>query len=413
MKKLIIGLSLLSAAACSEVDQFSPRSALRNQRLATFEAQLRYQTADGTTELLDGATLPAGTSYRIFTDREALRWEGEPPFKCLFWLDSTYHNRENVTPYDFNHVAGAKTGAGQNEELSAGEHRIKVRGYYGTPENITHQQEDVVTFAVSEAAPGEEETIVFFEDFEDATLDPKNFSARFWWSERGFAGFNQDVQWFRPENVEVRDGKAHLLADNVLFTADGRTFRYTGGVISTHYDDGQNGLELPDRDGFEFRYGTIEVNLRLPQRDAPGKNIDGMWPAVWLITSDDRWPPEIDILEVLGERPNTAEFHVHYGQEPNHRQQGDNTDAVRISEGYHTYKLVWTPDKLEWYIDDEAEPRYQVTETDEDIIPDVALHLIINNAVSSGLVWGQAPTGATSFPNAVSVDWVRITQPKP
>ena len=409
MKRLSFGIWLLALTACSEVEWLSPKVASRQttQRIASFEAHLRYQTADGTVAPLEGAAIPAGTDYRIFTDREAMLWQGQEPFKCLFWLDTTYHNREAVPPYDFNHTAGSSTGAGQNEELPAGKYRLNVRGYYGSQKDIIHQQEDMVSFTVGKGG-NEEDTVIFFEDFDGTSLHEEKWATRFWWScdpDGGQSSFNNNLQWFRPENVSVRDGYAHLTADNQSYRSMYRgEFDYTGGVISTHHTDDTSCGDLSNQDRVEFRYGTVEVRMQLPQ----GENTDGLWPAIWLITSDERHPPEIDILEVLGEHPTTAEFHVHYLDETNQpAQYGKGVTVAGLSEGFHTYKIDWTPDTLTWYVDDE--PLYEVT--DPLAIPDQALHLIINHAISSG-EWGQKPTAATTFPTTLRVDWVRISQSK-
>ena len=410
MKKLLIILFLLGEIACSEVDTLTPLAYRNTQaRIGSFEAQLRFTAPqDNNTRPLDGATLKAGVGYRIFTDLAAVRWDGEQPFKCLFWLDSVYTNRENVTPYDFKEAKDAKG----LDVFEAGEYTIKIRCYYGTQGNVIYQQEDAATFMVIDtdqvtpAANAYEDDTVFFEGF-DGPLDTR-FSTRFYWSwdaDGGQAGFNQYCQWFKPENVEIRNGKAHLMADNVPYTktVENRgTFPYTGAVLSTH--DSSSQYDFDPQSGFEFQYGTVEVRLQLPQG-----NSYGMWPAIWLLTSDDRWPPEIDILEVLGEEPNTAQFHVHYKDENGkHQQYGQGINIDGLSQGYHTYRLRWTPDELVWYVD--KKERYRVT--NKSAIPDVPLHLIINNAVSSGKEgsWGKAPTGETTFPNKVSIDWVRITQ---
>lgn len=153
MNKLIAIIFLIGGLACSEVESLTPilSSTQSNQRIALFDAALRYQTTDGTVEQLDGATLVAGTTYRIFTDSEAIRWEGEVPVKCLFWLDTTYINKEKKTPYDYN-------GASGEDVFGAGAYQIKVRSYYGTPEEVIYRQEDIVSFTV-EAAPSTEEIL--------------------------------------------------------------------------------------------------------------------------------------------------------------------------------------------------------------------------------------------------------------
>ena len=68
---------------------------------------------------------------------------------------------------------------------------------------------------------------------------------------------------------------------------------------------------------FSFTYGYIEMRARVPK----GK---GLWPAFWLLPVDNTWPPEIDVMEVLG--GDTNEFHatVHL------RARGEHTEVSSV-----------------------------------------------------------------------------------
>ena len=168
MKKLRNAVLLFTLVACSEVDILTPLTYQNARRgITSFEAQLRFTSPQNkNAQALDGATLKAGGGYRIFTDLAAVRWDGQQPFKCLFWLDSVQTNRENVTPYDFKLSSDAKG----LDVFGAGQYTIKIRCYYGTQENITHQQEDQVTFTVVEDPTPDSKDILWKADHETGDL---------------------------------------------------------------------------------------------------------------------------------------------------------------------------------------------------------------------------------------------------
>ena len=119
-------------------------------------------------------------------------------------------------------------------------------------------------------------------------------------------------------------------------------FDYTSGMVSSH-------------NKFSFRYGYAEMRARVPSGT-------GLWPAFWLLPvaldqyDEQKWPPEIDVFEVLGQEPSRAYMTNWYGTWPGSvsLKQGSyfihNTD---FSQGFHIYAVEWTPTGITWYIDDQ------------------------------------------------------------
>src|SRR5262249_34882959 len=84
----------------------------------------------------------------------------------------------------------------------------------------------------------------------------------------------------KPWNVH--DGVLTLQAApasaDVSAAIDG--YKYTSGMINTF-------------NSFSQQYGYFEMRAQLPSGQ-------GLWPAFWLLPKDGSWPPELDVMEVLG-----------------------------------------------------------------------------------------------------------------
>ncbi len=151
--------------------------------------------------------------------------------------------------------------------------------------------------------------------------------------------------------------------------------RFISGVISS-------------QPSFAQRYGYFEARAKLPR----GK---GLWPALWLLPADMSWPPEIDIVESIGD-PLVAYMSTHS------KVLGDHTDVVRLaSTGFHTFGLSWDARELVWYVDGVAAAR---APTPPDM--DKPMFFVANLAV--GGRWPGAPDASTAFPAALEIAYVRI-----
>ena len=401
MNKILMFLILILLLAACGVSETSPleRPALETQAELSLKSQLLYSPSweRRDVEPLAGATLKPGTYYRIFSQIENVRYRGKTPYKCLFWDETDeYLNRENFTPYDYNGRAGFK-------RQKSGDYSVKIRCYYSIPKggkSYTTLQE-TVRFRVAKGSADSGDKgdtssdgwrTVFFDGFDGSSLNSSKWHTQFHWSQDpdgGRAGFQGNTQWFTEDNVVVRNGKVSLIADNKRVRTRYRgAFNLTGGVISSD-------------ETFNFKYGEVTFRAKLPQG-----NTTGMFPAAWLLPKTGQWTNEIDILELVMERPTTAEFHVHWHERGKHRQYGSNVNLKGLNKGWHDYKLVWQADRLEWYINGKL--HYRVT--DRAAIPDEPMNLIFNLAVSSERSWGKPPTPGTTFPNAFELDYVRVRQ---
>jgi len=241
--------------------------------------------------------------------------------------------------------------------------------------------------------PGDDLELVFSEDF-DEPLDPDLWGRCHWWqAEACTIESNDELELYLPDNVTSGDEVLTLEARReTVRDPDGRAYPYSSGMIST----GPPEYETPAR--YAFTYGYVEARLRLPEGQ-------GLWPAFWLLPADQESRPEIDVIETLGHRPDTAELHYHYVEADGDRASvGTEWSDEALADGdWHEYAVDWRPGRITWIID--GRERWVVT---GDAVSDEAMYLVLNLAV--GGEWPGDPDEDTEFPARVEAEWIRVWQ---
>ncbi|UFN47598.1 family 16 glycosylhydrolase [Roseomonas sp. OT10] len=173
-------------------------------------------------------------------------------------------------------------------------------------------------------------------------------------------------------------------------------FTVQDGVLTITAAPGPNPVNTPynsgminNQESFAQTYGYFEMRVDLPAGQ-------GLWPAFWLLPVDDTWPPEIDILEMLGQDPTTIHFNAHYTG----GRTGTQVRTEDMSEGFHTFGMLWGPDWLTWYVDGDA---YARIATPAEMHK--AMHIITN--LSVGGTWVGRPDETTQFPAEMHIDYIR------
>jgi beta-glucanase (GH16 family) len=147
---------------------------------------------------------------------------------------------------------------------------------------------------------------------------------------------------------------------------------------------------------FAQRYGVFEMRARMPEGQ-------GLWPAFWLLKQQGGWPPEIDIVEILGHQPDQAWVAVHTAATGTHAAAGGPTIVANTSSAFHTYAVDWGPSYCVFYFDGREIWRH-VTPPDAN----KPMFMIINLAV--GGKWPGKPDETTEFPAHLDIDYVRVWQ---
>ncbi|MGZ5095960.1 MAG: glycoside hydrolase family 16 protein, partial [Burkholderiales bacterium] len=160
--------------------------------------------------------------------------------------------------------------------------------------------------------------------------------------------------------------------------AAGVTATYTTGQIDTH-------------NSFSQEYGYFEMRAQI-------SGTYGTNSAFWLLPESGAWPPEIDVTEVLGRDPKTDVMSNHTGSN-NTTYSTTATSGVDLSQGYHTYGLMWTPTTMTFYLDGVAE--YTTPTQADEHQP-----MYILATLGVGGSWPGNPS-PTNFSADMKIDYIR------
>jgi beta-glucanase (GH16 family) len=253
-------------------------------------------------------------------------------------------------------------------------------------------------------------TLVWSDEFSNSTGANAQPNPLVWTYDSGDSGFGND----ELENYCAWGANAspcNSAAPNAYVGTDGYLHivarRPSPGVYTS--------ARLKTQGLFSFRYGRMEVRAMVPEAQ-------GFWPAAWTLgnniaTAD--WPDcgEQDDLERVDARatPDWNEGSVHgpgfIGGDIGMRYD---FPAGQSAAQWHNYGMIWSPGKVEYYVDDPAQPYATFTPDSLSSLPDASWpfdagqsNFIILNLAIGGDYPGP-PDSSTPFPSEYLVDYVRI-----
>ncbi len=227
-------------------------------------------------------------------------------------------------------------------------------------------------------------SLIFRDDFNGNTLDRSKWSdQREDWIIGGNPYNDRENAWYLPQNTSVSGG---TLRQRISQQPVGKYPISTSSINSNNR--------------FSFRYGYIEARVKIPA-------CLGCWPVFWTLPQGGYWPPELDIFEFMhvdGRIQPRPFFASHWSENGvNHSNLdyftmpcGTATDYTRR---YHTYGFLWTPKKIQPYLDGVPGPAFTGA-----AVPHVAMYLILSLSVADGNV----PVGTPSM----QTDYIRVWQEK-
>ncbi len=237
-------------------------------------------------------------------------------------------------------------------------------------------------------------TLSFADDFDALSLrsgTSGTWDTNFWWGQPNGSTLsgNGELQWYidafygptgKVDPFSVEDGILTITAarapDDIKPLID--NYEYTSGLLTSF-------------GSFSQTYGYFEMRADLPE-------IGGTWPAFWLLPADGGWPPELDVVEIRGQDPNTLFMAAHSNAGAEHTKAGATVHASD-AEGFHTYGVLWTPDELVWYYDDVAVARAATPADMHD-----PMYMLVNLAVGGT---AGPPSDGLATPAEMRIDYIR------
>jgi beta-glucanase (GH16 family) len=173
--------------------------------------------------------------------------------------------------------------------------------------------------------------------------------------------------------------------------------------VSPEGDAGYTSARIKSENLYEFTYGRIEVRAKLP-------SAGGTWPALWALgASFDEvgWPEtgEIDIMEHVGNNPNTISSALHYPGNSGGNPVTNSTSVPTATSEFHNYTVEWTADSIKFVVDDELIHTNFVNSTDTPFNSDFFL---IMNIAMGGTLGGVIDDAFTE--DTMEVDYIRVYQ---
>ena len=239
--------------------------------------------------------------------------------------------------------------------------------------------------------------LVWQDEFNGDALDPK-----VWYQETGdgtqygIPGWgNEELEWYQPENVQLRDGKLVITSR----TESQHGYDYTSGRINT-------------KDRVAVKYGRIEARIKLPAGQ-------GVWPAFWMMPQEEAYGTwaasgEIDIMEAINlgvDGHYSVHGTLHYGDKwPENTFTGNEYSTPKDpSQFFHTYAVQWDEHAIHWYVDDTLYATQNKWSTAGHAFPapfDQSFYILLNVAI--GGKWPGNPDASTVLPVEMEVDYVRV-----
>jgi len=241
--------------------------------------------------------------------------------------------------------------------------------------------------------------LVWQDEFNGSTID----GTKWGFEVNGGGGGNNELQYYtaRAENASVANGVLSIKALKERFCSTDGCRDYTSARLRT--------LNKGD-----WLYGRIEARIKLPGGQ-------GLWPAFWMLPSDSvygGWAAsgEIDIMEAVNAGAaggNTVYGTLHYGGSwPNNTNSGKPfVPASSILNDFHVYAVEWEAGVIRHYVDGTLYNTQTQWWSSGGAFPapfDKRFHILLNVAVGGN--WPGAPNGATTFPQRMDVDYVRVYQ---
>jgi beta-glucanase (GH16 family) len=239
-------------------------------------------------------------------------------------------------------------------------------------------------------------TLLWGDEFTQA--DGSSPDSTKWTQDIGGGGWgNNELEYYtsRTNNVRVENGQLVIEA---------RQESYMGSSYTS--------ARLKTQGKASWAYGRIEARIKVPSGQ-------GIWPAFWTLGTNITsvsWPNcgEIDILENIGREPTLVHGTAHGPGYSGGSGIGGSCPlpgGAAYADDFHVYAVEWTTNQIKWFMDGQ-----QYFSINPASLPNGTTwvftqpqFLLLNVAVGGN--WPGNPDGTTTFPQRMTVDYVRVYAP--
>lgn len=197
-------------------------------------------------------------------------------------------------------------------------------------------------------------------------------STSFWKVIERKDNYNNELQFYSKDNVDINGTTIEITSKKE--TKEDKMF--TSGLVESTS---------------AYKYGYFEFTIMISE----GK---GIFPAIWFLPNEGGPLPEIDLFEMIGNKPNIFYGVIHFLE--NDVQDFDYFSYEVPKKDKYSVALEWQADALTWYID------HQEIYTTTKGVPQEFMYILINQAVGGD--WPGNPDENTIFPNQFKVISKRI-----
>lgn len=227
-------------------------------------------------------------------------------------------------------------------------------------------------------------TLTFEDNFDAMKLDESKWITAYYWGQAmagGTYATPDELQLFKPSNVAVGNSEARLVTRNEQ--TEGRRWTTTLGFVTDKFDYTSGMINT----GCCFRqqYGRFDFKVKMTSSKAVSHNI-------WML--GEKNIPQINIAS-LGKKKD--KFTI--GLVTKDGAKSESIDGATFADKYYIYSLMWTPEKLVWYVNGVEVYTYKGT------IPQEPMYILLSSHMKSDAM----PEKEMSKPvNAeMAIDWVR------
>lgn len=256
-----------------------------------------------------------------------------------------------------------------------------------SPEPMNNPNPDSMPNPMPDPDPDPDPVLIWSDEFDGTELNTADWNFELGdGCDLGICGWgNNEPQIYTDSNHEVRDGMLYI---NIL---------NEGGMYTS--------TRITTKDKVEFTYGRVEARAKVPVGT-------GVWPAIWMLGANIDavgWPlcGEIDILEYVGKNPGEVFNSIHTQSSSGATINTRTTPIADIEEGFHTFAINWTTNRIEFFVDDELTYTYVPSQFDEAHWPFFRdQYLILNTAVGGN--FGGPVIDDSIFPQEFVIDYIRV-----